>query len=258
MSTDPGQLQRILEAALLAAARPLDLDELLALFPEQERPDRTALRNALADLREQYDSHAMELREVASGYRIQIRSEFTPFVSRLWEERAPRYSRALLETLSIIAYRQPITRADVEDVRGVSLSTSILRTLLDRRWIRAVGHRDVPGRPALYGTTREFLDYFGLKNLDELPPLAELRDVDELGVALELGLSEPGTGSEGHRVRPIEGLGVRPSGSDPMAAPVEAERTSATVTDLRLYASAAARLEPAAAGSDPDEDERAD
>jgi segregation and condensation protein B len=235
MSTDPGQLQRILEAALLAAARPLDLDELLALFPEQERPDRTALRNALADLREQYDSHAMELREVASGYRIQIRGEFTPFVSRLWEERAPPYSRALLETLSIIAYRQPITRADVEDVRGVSLSTSILRTLLDRRWIRAVGHRDVPGRPALYGTTREFLDYFGLKNLDELPPLAELRDVDELGVALELGLSEPGAARE------------------PVA---EAERMSATVTDLRLYASGAARLEPAATGSDPDEEER--
>jgi segregation and condensation protein B len=237
MSTDPIQLQRILEAALLAAARPLDLDELLALFPEQERPDRTALRNALADLREQYDSHAMELREVASGYRIQIRSDYTPWVSRLWEERAPRYSRALLETIAIIAYRQPITRADVEDVRGVSLSTSILRTLLDRRWIRAVGHRDVPGRPALYGTTREFLDYFGLKNLDELPPLAELRDIDELGVALELGLAEPLAGSD---------------------ATDDGARSPATVTDLRQYAEAAGRLEPAAAGSHSDEDDAQD
>jgi len=248
MSTDPIQLQRILEAALLAAARPLDLDELLALFPEQERPDRTALRNALADLREQYESHAIELREVASGWRIQIRSAYTPWVSRLWEERAPRYSRALLETLAIIAYRQPITRADVEDVRGVSLSMSILRTMLDRRWIRAVGHRDVPGRPALYGTTREFLDYFGLKNLDELPPLAELRDVDEISVALELGLAEPLAGSETTR--------VRPDGSDPTGFDA---RSPATVTDLRQYAAeAAGRLEPATAGSHSDEDDAQD
>jgi segregation and condensation protein B len=247
MSTDPVRLQRILEAALLAAARPLDLDELLALFPEQERPDRTALRNALADLRVQYDSHAMELREVASGWRIQIRSDYTQWVSRLWEERTPRYSRALLETLAIIAYRQPITRADIEDVRGVSLSTSIFRTLLDRRWIRAVGHRDVPGRPALYGTTREFLDYVGLKNLDELPPLAELRDVDELGVALELGLVEPLAGSETTR--------VRPDGSDPTGLDA---RSPATVTDLRQYAEAAGRLEPAAAGSHSDEDDAQD
>jgi segregation and condensation protein B len=175
----------------------------------------------------------MELREVASGYRVQIRSDYTPWVSRLWEERPPRYSRALLETLSIIAYRQPITRAEIEDVRGVSLSTNIFRTLLDRRWIRAVGHRDVPGRPALYGTTREFLDYFGLKSLDELPPLAELRDVDELGVALELGLTEPGAERE---------VGAQP------------ERGTATVTDLRSYLPAAERMEPAAVGSDADED----
>jgi segregation and condensation protein B len=223
MTTDAGTLQRILEAALLAAARPLDLDELLALFPEQERPDRAALRDALGALREQYAGHAMELHEVASGYRVQIRSDYTPWVSRLWEERPPRYSRALLETLAIIAYRQPITRAEIEDVRGVGLSTNIFRTLLDRRWIRAVGHRDVPGRPALYGTTREFLDYFGLKSLDELPPLAELRDVDELSVALELGLAEP----------------------------TPREDSAATVTDLRSYRNAGER-EPAMVGSDDD------
>jgi segregation and condensation protein B len=205
---DMEQLQKILEAALLAAGRPLDLDEMLALFPEQERPDRATLREALAALKERYATHAVELREVASGWRVQIRSDYAPWVSRLWEERTPRYSRALLETLAIIAYRQPITRAEIEDIRGVSLSTTIFRTLLDRRWIRAVGHRDVPGRPALYGTTREFLVYFGLKSLDELPPLAELRDVDELTVALELGLTEPGA---------------------------EAERPPATVTDLRSY-----------------------
>jgi segregation and condensation protein B len=219
MSTDSTALQGILEAALLAAGRPLDLDDLLGLFPEQERPDRAALRAALAELSEQFAGHAMELREVASGYRLQIRGEYTQWVSRLWEERPPRYSRALLETLAIIAYRQPITRAEIEDVRGVSLSTNIFRTILDRRWVRAVGHRDVPGRPALYGTTREFLDYFGLKNLDELPPLAELRDLDELGVALELGLSEPGGGEE-----------------------------RATVTDLRSYRATSERAD--------DEDER--
>lgn len=219
MSIDSTTVPRILEAALLAAGRPLDLDELVALFPEQERPDRAALRAALAELGEQCAGHAMELREVASGYRLQIRGEFTQWVSRLWEERPPRYSRALLETLAIIAYRQPITRAEIEDVRGVSLSTNIFRTLLDRRWVRAVGHRDVPGRPALYGTTREFLDYFGLKTLDELPPLAELRDLDELSVALELGLSEPGGGEE-----------------------------RATVTDLRSYRSASERTEEENAG----------
>jgi segregation and condensation protein B len=243
MSSDPQSLQRILEAALLAAARPLDLDELLALFPEQERPDRAALRTALGALSDQYASHAMELREVASGYRIQIRGDYTPWVSRLWEERAPRYSRALLETLAIIAYRQPITRADIEDVRGVSLSTSIFRTLLDRRWIRAVGHRDVPGRPALYGTTREFLDYFGLRSLDELPPLAELRDLDELSVALELGLSEPGAERRRDASR---GQGA------------ENERTAATVTDLRSYLPASERKEPVAAGAGPDEDAQGD
>ena len=214
MSIDSNNLTRILEAALLAAGRPLDLDELLALFPEQERPDRAALRAALVELREQYEGRAMELREVASGYRVQIRGEYTQWVSRLWEERPPRYSRALLETLSIIAYRQPITRAEIEDVRGVSLSTNIFRTLLDRRWVRAVGHRDVPGRPALYGTTREFLDYFGLRSLDELPPLAELRDLDELGVALELSLTEPAAGED-----------------------------RATVTDLRSYRATSERTE---------------
>ena len=244
MSTDPETLQRILEAALLAAARPLDLDELLALFPEQERPDRGALRSALAALREQYATHAMELREVASGYRVQIRGDYTPWVSRLWEERPPRYSRALLETLAIVAYRQPITRADIEDVRGVSLSTNIFRTLLDRRWIRSVGHRDVPGRPALYGTTREFLDYFGLKSLDELPPLAELRDLDELGVALELGLTEPGAERGRNADRDEEGA--------------ESERVPATVTDLRNYLPANDRMEPAAAGTDADEDAQGD
>jgi segregation and condensation protein B len=235
MSTDSNALSRILEAALLAAGRPLDLDELLALFPEQERPDRAALRAAVAELREQYTGHAMELREVASGYRVQIRGEYTQWVSRLWEERPPRYSRALLETLAIIAYRQPITRAEIEDVRGVSLSTNIFRTLLDRRWVRAVGHRDVPGRPALYGTTREFLDYFGLKSLDELPSLAELRDLDDLGVALELGLSEP-----------------------------TADDARATVTDLRSYRATSDRaeeerkqdepMEEVSAGSDSDGD----
>jgi len=173
------ELKRIVEAALLAAERPLSLQELANLFDTQdERPDRGALRSALAELRADWAERAVELVEVASGFRFQVRKEYSPWVSRLWAERAPRYSRALLETLALIAYRQPITRGEIEDVRGVSLSTSIIRTLQEREWIRVVGHREVPGRPAMYGTTSAFLDHFSLKSLDELPPLIELQDID--------------------------------------------------------------------------------
>ncbi len=179
-------LERILEAALLAAGRPLTLDQLAALFEPHERPDRKALRAALGRLGEACAGRGIELREVASGWRFQVRSELSPWVSRLWEERPGRYSRALLETLALIAYRQPITRGEIEEIRGVSVSSSIMRTLQERGWVRVVGHRDAPGRPAMYGTTREFLDYFGLRSLEELPTLEELRDVDQLTVRLEL------------------------------------------------------------------------
>lgn len=182
------QIKRIIEAALLAVGRPLNLDQLLAVFGEPaEQPSRDAVREALVSLESDYTGRSFELKQIASGWRIQIRAGFSEWVGRLWEERPTRYSRALLETLALIAYRQPITRGEIEDVRGVTVSTSIMKTLLEREWVRIVGHRDVPGRPALYGTTREFLDYFGLKSLDELPTLAELRDIDSLNVELDLG-----------------------------------------------------------------------
>ena len=181
------KIKDIVEAALLAAGRPLTLDQLSALFSEDERPAAPQLDKALEQLAKDYADRAIELKEVGSGFRIQVRATLAMWVQRLWEERPTRYSRALLETLALIAYRQPITRAEIEDVRGVSISTSIMKTLQDREWIRIVGHRDVPGRPAMYGTTRQFLDYFGIKSLDELPTLAELRDIDTIAPELPFG-----------------------------------------------------------------------
>lgn len=189
------QIKQIVEAALLAAGRPLNLDQLLAVFGDDAaQPERDAVRTALAALADDYDGRAIEVVQVASGWRVQVRAGLSEWVGRLWEERPTRYSRALLETLALVAYRQPITRGEIEDVRGVTVSTSIMKTLLEREWVRIVGHRDVPGRPALYGTTREFLDYFGLKSLDELPTLAELRDIDSLNV--ELPLDDPNAANE--------------------------------------------------------------
>jgi segregation and condensation protein B len=187
---DTDRLKQIAEAILLAAGRPLTLDQLLALFEEHERPERAELREALEALEGDFADRGIELVQVASGYRIQVKDAMQPWVSRLWEEKPARYSRALLETLALIAYRQPITRGEIEEVRGVSVSTSIMKTLQEREWVRVVGHREVPGHPAMYGTTREFLDYFNLKSLDELPSLAELRDLSAIGEELELDLSD--------------------------------------------------------------------
>jgi segregation and condensation protein B len=194
-------LKRIIEGALLAADEPLSLDRLERLFEEGEgRPHRGALREALTSIAEDCEARGFELKEVGSGYRFQVRQDLAPWVGRLWEERPPRYSRAFLETLALIAYRQPITRAEIEDVRGVSVSSQIVKTLQDREWIRVVGHKETPGRPALYGTTRTFLDYFNLKSLDDLPSLAELRDLDqvhpELLFAEEAGVAEAQPGTE--------------------------------------------------------------
>ncbi|MGD8482959.1 MAG: SMC-Scp complex subunit ScpB, partial [Gammaproteobacteria bacterium] len=185
---DKTQIKNIVEAALMVAGRPLNVDGLLGVFGDGARPERGEIREAVESLREEYDGRGIRIVEVASGYRIQAATELSDWLSRLWQERPPRYSRALLETLVLIAYRQPITRGEIEDVRGVSVSTNIIRTLLERNWIRVVGHRDVPGRPEMFGTTREFLDYFGLRKLDELPSLAELRDLDSLNVELDLGM----------------------------------------------------------------------
>ncbi|MBF8221828.1 SMC-Scp complex subunit ScpB [Halomonas sp. 328] len=177
----PDALDEILEAALLAAGEPLALERLEGLFDDHERPPRRALREALERLDRRHARGALELIETASGYRLRIRSRLSPWVSRLWDERPQRYSRALMETLALIAYRQPVTRGDIEEVRGVAVSSSIMRTLTERGWIRVVGHRDVPGRPAVYATTRAFLDDFGLKTLDSLPPMHELADSDAWG-----------------------------------------------------------------------------
>lgn len=173
--------KQILEGALLAAGEPLTPDRLLGLFPDEERPTRDAVLAVLASLERDYRDRGIELIQVAGGFRVQVRKEIAPWVARLWDEKPARYSRALLETLALIAYRQPITRGEIEDIRGVAVSTHIIRTLTEREWIRSVGHRDVPGRPALYATTRKFLDYFGLRSLNDLPTLAELRDPDFLG-----------------------------------------------------------------------------
>ena len=182
----PEKLKNIIEAALLAAGGPLSLDMMLTLFLDEEQPEKKELREVLDQLKQDYKGRGIEVVEVGSGWRIQVVEEVSLWVSRLWTERAPRYSRALMETLALIAYRQPITRGDIEDIRGVSVSTNIIKTLLEREWVRVVGTRDVPGKPSLYGTTREFLDYFNLKTLDELPPLAEIRDLDEINRSLDL------------------------------------------------------------------------
>lgn len=178
-------LSYVLEAVLLAAGRPVSVEQMLELFEENQRPSAEDVNAALGELAGRCADRACELREVASGWRMQVRAQYADVVSRLWQERPSRYSRALLETLALIAYRQPITRGEIEDIRGVTVSSTIMRTLHERGWIRVVGHREVPGRPELLGTTREFLDYFGLKSLDDLPTLAELRDLDDIKVQLE-------------------------------------------------------------------------
>lgn len=176
---NPPKLKLIIEAALLAAGTPLSVEQLLRLFTDDDRPERPAVEAALEQIGAECAERGYELVQVNSGYRFQVRQELAPWVSRLWEERPTRYSRALLETLALIAYRQPTTRAEIEDIRGVAVSSHIMKTLLEREWIRVVGHRDVPGRPALYGTTRKMLDHFNLKSLDELPPLSDIMDLDK-------------------------------------------------------------------------------
>jgi segregation and condensation protein B len=179
-------LKQIVEGVLLAAGGPMSLNQINALFPDDEKPGHGAIKEALAALDADLEGRAVELVEVGSGYRIQIRARLMPVISQMWSEKPPRYSRALLETLAIIAYRQPITRGDIEQIRGVAVSSNILRTLQERDWIKVVGHRDVPGRPELLGTTKAFLDYFNLRSLDQLPTLAEIKDIDNLEPELEL------------------------------------------------------------------------
>jgi segregation and condensation protein B len=184
------QLKRIIEAALMAVGRPLSLQHIAELFSVEERPTTGDIQDALNIIGQDCEGRGFELKVVASGYRLQVCEDLAPWVGRLWEEKPPRYSRAMLETIALIAYRQPITRGDIEDIRGVAVSSHIIKTMLEREWVRVVGHKDVPGRPAMYATTRKFLDYFNLRNLDELPSLAEITDLDNLNGELELDTGE--------------------------------------------------------------------
>ncbi len=233
-------LKRIIEAALLASGNPLSPTQLLALFADEEQPSHDDVARALACLQDDSADRGVELVEVASGFRYQVRGDVHPWVARLWTERQSRYSRALLETLALIAYRQPITRAEIEQIRGVAVSTHIVKTLEEREWIRVVGHRDVPGKPALFGTTRGFLDYFNLKSLDELPALSDIRDIDDLDPQLALG--PPGAGSP-DLVMPDDADALAAAAGNVLAndAPVAGESDPAVDTD---HDAGAADIEP--------------
>lgn len=191
----PELLIQICEAAILVAGRPLTVAHLQKLFEETDQPEVQDIRTALAAIQEKYHDSGIELREVASGFQFQARTSLSPWLGKLWEERAPRYSRSFLETLALIAYRQPITRAEIEEIRGVSASSHHFKTLLEREWIRVIGHRDVPGKPALYGTTKDFLDHFNLKSLDQLPTLSEIKDLacQEAKLQVQLELTDQDT-----------------------------------------------------------------
>ena len=186
MSDVDNKVKMIVEGCLLAAGRPLTLDNIIAVFEKSEQPDRDELKQVMQAISDDCNDRGFELKQVASGYRFQVKQDLSEWVAKLWEERPPRYTRALLETLALVAYRQPITRGDIEEIRGVAVSANIIRTLLDREWIRVVGHRDVPGRPAMFATTKQFLDYFNLKSLQELPPLSEIKELSQTEQELDL------------------------------------------------------------------------
>ncbi|MGE5168132.1 MAG: SMC-Scp complex subunit ScpB [Deltaproteobacteria bacterium] len=199
---ETNQIKRIVEAALLAAAQPLSLAQLSALFGENEAVSHEELARALEELAADCAERGVELNEVASGFRDQVRRRVHPWISRRWSERQTKYSRALLETLALIAYRQPITRGEIEQIRGVAVSTNIVKTLEEREWVRVVGYRDVPGKPALFGTTKNFLDYFNLKSLDELPPMAEIREIEDFDPQLTLAPVAPADATDEAMIAP--------------------------------------------------------
>jgi segregation and condensation protein B len=235
---DQSEIKYFIEAALLAAARPLNADQLQKLFDGRSAPDKAEIREAIAALIEEYEPRGITIAEVASGYRMQVKAAMAERLEKLWEERPPRYSRALFETLALVAYRQPITRGEIEDIRGVSVSSNIVRTLMERDWVRVVGHRDVPGRPAMFGTTRTFLDYFGLKKLDDLPPLADLADWETLRVQLNLPeVEDPGE-------LPVEASGPEAQEEAEVVAVESAMDESAANNDVGIEDSASS-AEPA-------------
>lgn len=256
---DIPQLKRIIEAALLASAQPLSLPQISGLFDELDMPPQEDLAKAVEELGADCAERGIELVEVASGFRYQVRQDVHAHVARLWAERPARYSRALLETLSLIAYRQPITRAEIEQIRGVAVSTNIIRTLEERDWVRVVGYRDLPGKPALFGTTKQFLDYFNLKSLDELPPLSEIRDIDELDPQLALDAEDAAIaariqaaagdieGGAGNADAETETAGDAEAAAEATTAEAAAETAAAEAledADAEALAQAAARYEP--------------
>src|SRR6202161_3968359 len=238
-------VKNVIEAALLAAGRPLAMDELVSVFDERDGSNAEEVRSAIAALIADYETRGLELVEVASGYRIQIRAGVAQPVSRLWQERPARYSRALLETLALVAYRQPITRGEIEQIRGVAVNPNIIKTLLERSWIRVIGHRDVPGRPELLGTTREFLDYFSLQKLDDLPTLAQLKELDELRVQLSLPGADPIADGE---FAPQGEAASQGEAAAATAEPTDAESTDAESTDAESADAESALTEAVASG----------
>ncbi|HEY8553809.1 MAG TPA: SMC-Scp complex subunit ScpB [Burkholderiales bacterium] len=241
MSGEPNELKNIVEAALLVAGQPLTIERMADMFPEDSRPAREEIRAALEQLEAEYAERGIELKRIDKGYRLQTREKYSAFLARLVEERPARYSRALLETLAIIAYRQPVTRGDIEEIRGVAVSTEIIKTLLARGWIREVGRKEVPGRPVLYGTTRAFLEYFNLSKLEDLPPLAELRDIGAIAAELDgkAGAGDPAAAHDG-------GSGAEPGseaqaeraagGAEDGERPEQAANAAESVERTPLYA----------------------
>lgn len=233
------KIKNIVEAALLAAGKTISLDKILTLFPAAEMIDKNVLRQAIDQLMLDYQSRGVELVEVSSGFRFQVCQTAAPWVSRLWEEKPQKYSRALLETLALIAYRQPITRGEIEAIRGVSVSSQIIRTLVDREWVRIIGHRDVPGRPAMYASTKQFLDYFSLKRLDELPSLDEIRDLDVINAELDFGdaFNKTDNAAEDEAVKEIdtsEALTIPPPEEENEAIDIDAELQALSETYKKL------------------------
>jgi segregation and condensation protein B len=221
-------VKNVIEAAMLAAGRPLASDEMVALFDERDGSNANEVMAAIAALRADYETRGLELVEVASGYRIQIRHAVAQPVSRLWQERPTKYSRALLETLALVAYRQPITRGEIEQIRGVAVNPNIIKTLLERMWIRVVGHRDVPGKPELLGTTRDFLNYFSLQKLDDLPSLAQLKELEDLRVQLSLpGADKIADGPEAEAAPEAEAVPEAAPDADAVIEPDVAPETDA-------------------------------
>ncbi|MFC6632228.1 SMC-Scp complex subunit ScpB [Microbulbifer taiwanensis] len=248
MTIAPELLRRIVEGALLAAGQPLSEDRLLSLIDEGERPEKAELKEVLQQIADSCAERGFELKQVASGWRYQVPEDLAPWINRLWEEKPQKYSRATLETLAIIAYRQPITRGDIEEIRGVAVSSHIVKSLSERGWIKVVGQRDVPGKPSLYATTREFLDYFNLRTLDDLPTLAEIRDIDSLNQALDLdqqvgAAPEQAQGDEAD----VESASAEPA---PAEESVDAEAVQLEAGETEVEVEAAVDVEDAAVAED--------